>query len=94
MVVNEPWHQRAAAEIDPPRIGARQCVDLLVRPDRENPVAADGYRLGDRELLVDGDYLAVRQHDICACCRIGALGGSGLLRTREQENANKYSDRK
>jgi hypothetical protein len=94
MVVDESRHQGAAAEIDPPRIGASQCVDLLVRPDSENPVAADGDRLRNRELLVDGYNLAIGQHDIREACRARALGGSGLLRMREQEDANEYSDRK
>ena len=44
--------------------GPASRLDLLIGPDGDDPIAADGDGLRNREALVDGDDLAVRQDDI------------------------------
>ena len=61
VVVDQPGDDGAAAQIDPPRVRTGEPADVLVRADRHDPIGADRHRLRDREAIVDGDDLAIRQ---------------------------------
>jgi hypothetical protein len=64
VVVDETRNDRAPAKIDPPRPWSGHGRDLLVGPDRDDPITAHRDRLGDREFVVDGDDLPVGQNQI------------------------------
>jgi hypothetical protein len=67
--VDEAGDHGLTAEIDPPSVRAREPLDVGVRAHRDQPIAPDGDRLGDREFVVYRDDLAVGQHEV----------GNGLL---------------
>ena len=86
VVVDEPRHQRAAAQIDPPGVGTGQRVDLLVgaRPRRiRSPRMATACAIENFSSTVM--TLPSVSTMSARACRAGALGGSGLLRAREAE---------
>ena len=74
MVVDEAGNDRPAAQVDATRASPGKTVDLLIRADRDDLVAANRNRLSDREPLVDGDDLAVRQNQIR--CALGGEDGN------------------
>jgi len=81
VVVDEPGHHGPAPQVDAPRVRACQPRDVLIGADRDDAVAPNGHGLRDRELVVNGDDLSVRQDRVCGrACRAGALHGGGLLR--------------
>ena len=61
MVVDHPGNDGPAAQVDAPRVRARQPRDVLIGADRDDAIATDRDRLCDRELIVNGDDLPVRQ---------------------------------
>ena len=80
VVVDEPREDRSAAQVYSTRCRAGKTADVLVTADRDDTVAAHSDRLRDREPLVDGDDLAVRQDQIrrAGCAR--PLGPQGHRR--------------
>jgi len=63
VIVDEPGHDGAAAQVDAARGRTRQAIHLLVGADRHDPVATDGHRLAmaDGEVGKIGDLLASRK---------------------------------
>jgi hypothetical protein len=79
VVVDKSWYDGAATQIDAPRVGGGRLRDLLVCADGDNAVASDGDRLRDRELLIDGDDLAlVRIRSAPGLSRAGSRGCCAL----------------
>ena len=64
VVVDETRNDRAAPQIDAARRGSGHLQDLLITADEDEAIAFDGDRLRDRELVVDGDDLAVGEDEI------------------------------
>jgi hypothetical protein len=62
--VDEAGSRQRAFQIDDARARADIRLNLLVRSDRGDRVAADGERLGGRPRLVDRDDLPVAQHEV------------------------------
>ena len=60
----KPGDHRPSPQIDAPRARPRQARNLLVRADGDDTLAPDRYGLRDREAIVDGDDLAVREDEI------------------------------
>jgi hypothetical protein len=64
VVIDETGDDRSTSQVDTPRGGRRQLRHFSVRADRDDTVAADRNGLRQREALVDGDDLAVRQDHV------------------------------
>src|SRR5262245_42596920 len=64
VVVDEPREDGSAPQVYSTRCRAGKTADVLVTADRHDTVATHSDRLRDREPLVDGDDLAVRQDQI------------------------------
>jgi hypothetical protein len=64
VVVDQAGNDRTAARVDPPRRGPGQGRDRLIASHRDDAAAADGNRLRDRELVVNGDDLGVGQDHV------------------------------
>src|SRR5262249_13040499 len=64
VVVDKPWDDGAASEGQHARTRPLVLLDRGVAADREDALALDRQRLGNREPVVHGDDLAVQQHDI------------------------------
>src|SRR5215831_9862717 len=65
VVVDQPGDDGATIEVHHAREWPLVLLDLGVAADREDALALDRQRLGNREPVVHGDDLAVQQHDIC-----------------------------
>ena len=91
VVVDHPGNHRPAAQVDAPRVRTRQPRDVLVGADRDDAVAAHGHGLRDRELVVNGDDLSVRQDRVRGrACRAGALRGGGRLLLCADQDRSSY----
>jgi hypothetical protein len=66
-----------AAEIDAPRVRACELVDVRVRADRDQSIAPDRDGLRDGEPGVDGDDLAVGQHEVSSRLLLSVHGDGG-----------------
>jgi hypothetical protein len=64
VVVDHAGNDGAAAQVDTPRLGPRQSRDVLIGTNGDDAIATDRNRLRDRELIVNGDDLSVRQNRI------------------------------
>jgi hypothetical protein len=64
VVVDEPGNNCPPARVDAARVRTRMPGDFLVAANGNDPIAADGDGLRDREALVNGDDLAVRDDEI------------------------------
>src|SRR5262249_60306014 len=64
IAVDEPWHDALAARIHDPRRGTDKASDLLSSAYGENLPVAHRHGFGDGELLVDGQHLAVDDHQV------------------------------
>ena len=88
VIVDEPRHHRLAAQVDTARGRTGEPVDVLVGADGDDAIAADGHRLRDRELIVDGNDFSVRQDDVGRL----ALWRSGLLSLQGNRRADDARD--
>ena len=64
MRVDEPRDDRAAAELDDARGRAREAANLRRAAERQDLAVANRERFAQRRLRVDGDDLAVEQHEV------------------------------
>ena len=64
VVVDHPGDDRASAQIDAASVRPRHLRDVLIGADRNDAVPANRHRLRDREGVIDGDDLSVRQDDV------------------------------
>ena len=62
--VDEPRDDRAAAELDDARVGPRKAANLGRAAERQNLAVANRERLAQRRVGIDGDDLAVEQHEV------------------------------
>ena len=74
MRIDQSRQDGLALQIDLPRLRAGQAQDRVVSAHGHDPVAADGHRLGEAELIVDRHDLAVVQDDVRGR---GGRGGRG-----------------
>ena len=73
VIVDQPGDDGATTEVEHARERPFVLLDLGIAADRENALALDRKRLGDREPIVHGDDLAVEQHDVRRRLRRGGL---------------------
>jgi ABC-type Fe3+/spermidine/putrescine transport system ATPase subunit len=64
MIVDHPGDDGSAAQVDAPRIRPRQARDVLVGADGDEAIASNRHGLRDREPIIDGDDLSIRQDDV------------------------------
>ena len=62
--VPSPKHDSTSAQIDAPRIRAPKTRDVLIGAHRDHAVSPDRNRLRNREAVIDGDDLPVRENHI------------------------------
>ena len=88
VIVDEAGRDRPARQIDPSRSRARELADLRVAADGDDAIAADRDGLGDREPLVNGDDLSVRQDEVGRCLlRARQRSGEHEQRTGHREQS-------
>ena len=64
VVVDQPWDHGATIEIHDAGRRPFELLDIGGAADRDDALALDRKRLGDREAVVDGDDLAVEEHGV------------------------------
>ena len=64
VVVDHAGNDGFAAQIDAPRVRSRKPRDVLIGAHRDHAVAPDRHRLRDREAVIDGDDLPVRENHV------------------------------
>ena len=74
MVIDQPWNDGTAVQIDAARVRPRETADLLAGAGGNDPVSLYSNCLGDCEPVVDRDDFTVQQDQI----------GRGRLRAQYQ----------
>ena len=65
VALDEAGNGQPAAQIDHFRAGARELLDLRVAAHRDDAISAHGDGLGAGPLRVDGEHVAVEEHEVC-----------------------------
>lgn len=64
MPVYKTRHDGLSLEVDDPRYRSSQGTEIRRSPNRRNVISLDRDRLGDGELIVDSDDLAVLEQEV------------------------------
>ena len=84
VVVDESGNDRTPAQVDAPRGRRCELRHLGISADSDDAIAADGDGLGDREALVDGDDLSVREDDVWRGLLSGQYGDATCEREHQK----------
>ena len=64
VALDEAGNRQPAAQIDHFRAGARELLDLRVAAHRDDAISAHGDGLSAWPLRVDGEHVAVEEHEV------------------------------
>src|SRR5262249_54097930 len=91
VIVDQSGDDGATTEVEHARERPLVLLDLGIAADRENALALDRKRLGDGEPIVDGDDLAVEQHDVRRRLRRDGLAPA-RAESKEHDRGNNLTD--